>query len=455
MVADFIRVEWDSILSLHEGDPTRSFENFDTQVNEIINSHAPLKKLSKKELRINAKPWITEGIRKSIKRRDKLLRKYINMDDSDDKKQIYSRYKQLRNRIVALTKISKKLHYQNYFQNNSKDIKKTWNGIKQIIDLRKCNRFQPSAIFIDHELKSDPTEIANNFNNYFANVGPNLQDKINTTGTDFMRYLKTPNNNCFLFEPADCQEILLLIDSLDENKSTGPSSIPTDILKVMKNNICYPLKELINISFATGIYPSQLKAAKVTPIFKNKGDPLVVSNYRPISLLSNINKIFKKLVHQRLYSFLCKYNVIYELQFGFRSKHSTNHALISLTEMVRKAMDDGKFACGVFIDLQKAFDTVDHTILLKKLEFYGVKGLANNWFKSYLSGRTQFTCINGFNSKIQNMKFGVPQGSVLGPLLFLLYINDLHSAINFSSVHHFADDTNLLVSNISIKKNRN
>ena len=221
---------------------------------------------------------------------------------------------------------------------------------------------------------------------------------------------------------------------------------------MIKNNICYPLKEIINLSFAIGIYPTKLKEAKVIPIFKNKGDSLLFSNYRPISLLSNLNKIFEKIVYKRLYSFLDRLNCIYEFQFGFRARHSTNHALLSLTEKVREGLDGGKFACGVFIDLQKAFDTVDHSILLRKLDHYGIKGIANDWFRSYLTDRSQYTSVNGFDSERRDMNYGVPQGSVLGPLLFLIYINDLHNAIKFSTVHHFADDTNLLITNVSIKK---
>ena len=222
-------------------------------------------------------------------------------------------------------------------------------------------------------------------------------------------------------------------------------------MKLIKNNICHPLKEIINLSFSTGIFPTQLKLAKVIPTFKDKGDHILVSNYRHISLLSNVNKIFERIVHKRLYSFLNKYNCIYEFQFGFRAQHSTNHALLSLTEKIRETLDSkgGKFACGVFIDLQKAFDAVDHSILLKNLEHYGIRGLANQWFKSYLPGRTQF---NRYASETRDMKYGVPQESVLGPLLFLIYINDLHNAIKFSTVYHFADDTNLLVSNSCIKK---
>ena len=398
------------------------------------------------------KPWITSGIRNSIKRRDKLLRKYIKAKDETIKEELHARYKNLRNRIVSMIRQSKKLHYQKYFTENANDIRKTWKGIKNIINIRDANKGQPTSMFIGKDISTDPTKIAEGFNSFFSSIAKNLQEKIYFAGDDYMNYLNEPLNQRFLFESADTTEIILIINSFDNNKATGPHSIPTDILKIIKSNICYPLKEIINLSFATGIYPLKLKIAKVNPIFKNKGDPLHFSNYRPISLLSNINKIFEKLVFSRLYAFLNLHNCIYELQFGFRSKHSTNHALLSLTEMVREALDSGKFACGIFIDLQKAFDTVDHQILLKKLEYYGIKGKANDWFNSYLTNRQQFVSINGYKSTNQIMKYGVPQGSVLGPLLFLIYINDLHNAIKFSTTHHFADDTNLLVVNDSLKK---
>ena len=153
-----------------------------------------------------------------------------------------------------------------------------------------------------------------------------------------------------------------------------------------------------------------------------------------------------------MYSFLTLHNCITELQFGVRVKHSTDHALLSLTETIRDALDNSNFACGIFIDLQKAFDTVDHQILLKKLEYYGVRGLANNWFRSYLTNRKQYVSVNGFDSSEKLMKYGVPQGSVLGPLLFLIYINDLNKEIKFSLGHHFADDTNLLYTDKSLKR---
>ena len=197
------------------------------------------------------------------------------------------------------------------------------------------------------------------------------------------------------------------------------------------------------MSFQEGRCPNFLNVSSVIPIFK-KDSKLIVANYRTMSLLSNINKILEKLMFTRLYSFLESNKCIYDLQFGFRKKHSTNHALLNMTQQIKEAMDKGNIAIGVFVDFQKAFDTVNHKILLSKLEHYGIRGIANSWFSSYLSNRQQYVSIGGINSETKPIMHGVPQGSVLGPLLFLVYINDLHACIHFSTTRHFADDTNLL-----------
>ena len=148
-------------------------------------------------------------------------------------------------------------------------------------------------------------------------------------------------------------------------------------------------------------------------------------------------------MYKRLYAFLNKNNVMYNLQFGFRQQYSTSHALINITENIRKALNDGNVGCGVFVDFQKAFDTVDHQILLSKLNHYGIHAVSNDWFKLYVSNCNQYISINGYESGLAALNSGIPQGSVLGPLLFLLCINCLNQAIKFCKVHHFADDTNL------------
>ena len=234
---------------------------------------------------------------------------------------------------------------------------------------------------------------------------------------------------------------------MDSTKSVGPYSIPVPLLKILKAHTAPILSCLVNESLLCGIFPQKLKLAKVMPVFK-KGSTQDKDNYRPISVLSVFSKIFEKVMYKRLYAYLECHNILYSLQFGFRQKCSTNHALISIAESIRCSVDNKEFGCGIFIDLKKAFDTVNHSILLLKLHHYGVRGKAYEWFQSYLSNRKQFVCVNGHESDSLHVPLtcGVPQGSVLGPLLFLLYVNDLPNASSLLTFHLFADDTNIYYS---------
>ena len=210
------------------------------------------------------------------------------------------------------------------------------------------------------------------------------------------------------------------------------------------------LSRLINLCFETGVFPDILKVAKVTPLHK-KSSKFEVLNYRPISLLSIFSKVYEKLIYVRIYSYLTKNNMIYNKQFGFRSNYSTTHAILSITEYIRTLLDDGHFVCGIFVDLEKAFDTVDHYILCEKLKFYGIYGICNKLIKSYLTGRKQYVSLNGFNSDILNIDCGVPQGSSLGPLLFLIYINDFRLSLKQTTSGHFADDTFIMYNSKKLK----
>ena len=238
---------------------------------------------------------------------------------------------------------------------------------------------------------------------------------------NFKKYLPPSTANSMRVDPVDAKEVCTTIATFDPKKACGPNSVPSYVLHFMQNELANPLAKIVNISLSTGIHPEKLKIAKITPIFK-KGSKLSTSNYRPISLLSNINKLIERLVYNRVFNFANKQKLFYKFQYGFRPKHSTAHALTNITEEIRDSLDKNKYSCAVFVDFQKAFDTVNHSILLAKLEHYGIRGTINKWFESYLSNRKHFVSINGFDSDLHDVNHGVPQGSVLGPLLFLIYI---------------------------------
>ena len=449
---EVLEIDWNDKIQLNKNDPNLSFKQLYSTVDSLINKHMPLQKLTKKELKLKEKPWISKQISQKIAVRDHLLKKLIQAKDPNIKKEYETEYKRVRNQIINEIKVSKKNYYQNFLTNNTNNMKNTWKGIKSIISLKSARKSQPTSLLVNNTLITDPKKIANTFNKYFSSVGSSLQNKIHHHGKDFKHYLQNSNQHSFFVKPTNQIEVCNQIIALATNKAEGPTSIPTDILKLIMPSISQPLTDIINLSFTLGIYIDDLKLSKVIPIYKEKDSDLDFVNYRPISLLSNINKIIEKLMYDRLYTFLEKYNCIYELQYGFRARHSTNHCLLDLTENIRKTIDKNEYAVGVFVDLQKAFDTVDHNILLSKLSHYGIRGVSLNWFRSYLSNRSQFVTINGKNSETEPMSYGVPQGSVLGPLLFLIYINDLNQSIKYSTTRHFADDTNLLLTNSSLKQ---
>ena len=245
-------------------------------------------------------------------------------------------------------------------------------------------------------------------------------------------------------------EILKIIKSLKNTNSTGYDDFSTKFVKLSASLIAPALVKIFNLAINTGIYPDSLKIAKVIPVFK-KGDQMSVNNYRPISILSPINKIFEKILYSRLIKYIDKSNILYKYQFGFRKNHSTEHALIELVDQIKLNMGGNKMTCGIFIDLSKAFDTVNHKILIDKLEHYGIRGKALDIFKSYLSNRKQYVQLENSKSELCPIYIGVPQGSVFGPLFFILFINDLYKCCPDGKVRLFADDTTIFFHKNNIK----
>ena len=314
-----------------------------------------------------------------------------------------------------------------------------------MINVSKKSSTKINKIIHNNQHITDNKGIADSINNFYTNVGSSVEAKIPGSKKSFQDYLGNSNHMPILLNECSLDEVIKLINNISISKACGPFSIPTKILKEFSNILSPIITVLVNKSLKEGIFPNLLKSALVCPIYK-KSDKTKCENYRPISLLSNLSKIFERVMYNRINNFLDTNSIIYDLQFGFRKKHSTNHALLSIIETIRHNMDNKIFSCGVFVDLEKAFDTVKHSILLSKLHHYGIQGVSNDWVKSYLSNRTQSVSVNGAKSDVSNVTCGVPQGSILGPLLFIIYINDMHRSLLKSSVYHFADDTNLIFS---------
>ena len=315
---------------------------------------------------------------------------------------------------------------------------------------RKKNSVQNSITKLIYKNKcyTDKESIAKQLNTHFVNVGRKLAEKLPQTDENPNKYSTKSFLNSFMFRGITAEEVHDTIMNIKLNKST--IGVPRKCIKLACDHISEPLTMIFNQSLLQGIVPNILKVSKVTPIHKG-GNAAEPTNYRPISTLSTFTQIYEKLIYKQLINYIEKQNILYEFQFGFRKGQSTGLAIAEITDNLKRAIDNNLYTCGVFLDLSKAFDTVNHAILLKKLEKYGIRGLPLKWFHDYLDNRKQYVSLGNVESQLQAITCGIPQGSTLGPLLFLLYINDLPNCSDQLKFKIFADDTNVFATANDLK----
>ena len=340
--------------------------------------------------------------------------------------------------LKGIIREAKIKHYNNLFNQYRGDIKMTWKTISEIICKSNHKRKELEKIIIDSKVISEQGDICTRFNEFFTNIGPKLADKIDSgKKKSFDAYLKKRVLTSFTFSLVDHNVTSKCVSSLASKSSSGHDGISLKLLKFLSPALVKPLTLIINQSLLTGIFPTKLKIARVLPSFK-KDDVTLMDNYRPISLLTSTSKLFEK-----LYNYFHENQLFYASQYGFRKMHSTELAALELTDRILKDIDERNVSLAIFMDLSKAFDTLDHQILLTKLNFYGIGRLALDWFSSYLTGRKQYVEVDGVKSGLLPLSTGVLQGSILGPLLFLIYMNDIPNANEDFKYILYADDTTL------------
>ena len=419
------------------------FDKYITTFTSLYDKNFQIKEYRIKDANAD-KPYITSAIRQSIKQRNKLQKLSARWPLT------YARqFKKYRNILTTVIREAENKYYTETLKSNASNNRKTWDAINGLMGRCRKSKLPPHLTF-DGESTTDNKKIANGFNTYFSDVAEQLAQNSTPSARSFREFLPEPLHHSMYLSPTSAGEVLEIIKNL-KSTSPGYDDIHPKVVKECAEIIAPFFVHIINRSFEDGTFPSQLKVSKIIPVFK-KGIDTLPYNYRPISMLTTFSKIFEKVMVKRLRDYLTHYDILTNNQFGFRTGYSTDLAIHKLCQSIYNTLDNKKYQITLFCDLAKAFDTISHTILLEKLSIYGVRGTANKLFESYLCDRRQYVSINNHVSSLTTISHGVPQGSVLGPLLFLVYINDIVRCSTKLNFLLFADDTTIYVSGQDLRE---
>ena len=366
-------------------DPSPNYDIIHNRIQESLDKHMPLKNVKFNKYKHKKSGWITDGILISLKYRDKLYKLKKAATTEIEYERLSTNLHTYNGILRKLIRDAKFHHYQHQFQKNKMNMRKQWDTLRTLLNKHKTDSF-PTAFIHNNIRITDHSTISKGFNEYFKNICANVREPPNSR-TDRNTYLQQMNI-AFHFDLVTDDNVRLIFKDIVAKNSFGIDDLSTRVLKSIQEPLIPILRVVINQSLLTGIFPEKLKLAKVKPLFK-KEDRSLFENYRPISLLPAISKIFEKVVHKQVYDYFVSNNLFFNSQYGYRKQHSTEHATLELVDRIHTALDNGDIPIAIFLDLSKAFDTINHEILLEKLQKYGFHSIALKWFHSYFSNRKQ------------------------------------------------------------------